>query len=143
MNVRELIVRNLGWKVLSVVLAILVYVFMRAQMEGDVFLLQRTTEVTFERTVSVLASAELEGVFRVEPRIVSVIVTGRRDVVSRLTESDIRPYVDLTDVVTETVVRRTVHVQPLPDIARVTVLPSAVRVEYKSATLPEDSSNSK
>jgi hypothetical protein len=125
------------------VLAIVVYVLMRAHMEGDFFLLQRTTEVNFERTVSVLASAELEGVFRVEPRIVSVIVIGRRDVVSRLTESDIRPYVDLTDVVTETVVRRTVNVQPLPDIARVTVVPSAVRVAYVSASLPDNSSNSK
>jgi hypothetical protein len=131
MDVRKLIVRNLGWKVLSLVLGILVYVFMRAHMEGDVYLLQRLTEEHFEQTVSVLATPELDGVFRIEPRIVRVTVIGRRDVVSRLTESDIRAYVDVTDVMAEVAVRRTVHVQPLPEIVRVEVLPGAVRVVYE------------
>jgi YbbR domain-containing protein len=141
MDVRKLIVRNLGWKVLSLVLGILFYVFMRAHMEGDVFLLQRLTEEHFEQTVSVLATAELDGVFRIEPRIVRVTVIGRRDVVSRLTESDIRAYVDMTDVTAEIAVRRTVHIQPLPEVVRVEVVPGAVRVAYEPAVPPEERKN--
>jgi YbbR domain-containing protein len=137
MDVRKLIVRNLGWKVLSLVLGLLLYLFMRAHMEGDVILLQRITEETFEQTVAVLATAELEGTFRVDPRIVRVKVSGRRDVIARLTESDIRAYVDMTDVVAAIAVRRTVQVQPLPEIVRVEVVPSAVRVAYEPALLPE------
>jgi hypothetical protein len=143
MNVRELIMRNPGWKLLSLMLAILVYVFMQAQMEGDLFLLQRTTEVVFERTVSVLASADLEGVFRVEPRVVRVKVIGRRDTVARLTESDIRVYVDMTDVVAATAVRRTVHILRLDDVARIEIEPDTVRAAYEPAASPNDRSNSK
>jgi hypothetical protein len=137
MDVRKLILRNMGWKVLSLVLGVLVYVFVRWHMEGDVILLQRSTEATFEQTVSVLATAELQGSFQVDPRIVQVKVAGRRDAIARLTETDIRAYVDMTDVVAEIAVRRTVHVQPLPDIARVEVVPSAVRVAYEPALMPE------
>jgi YbbR domain-containing protein len=141
MNLRELILRNLVWKVLSLLLGILVYVFVQARIEGELFLLQRTATENFERTVSVLASAELEGVFKVEPRIVQVTVSGRRDAVMRLSESDIRVYVDLTDVVAATEVRRSVHIQPLPDIARVVILPSAVRVEYLPASSSDGGSS--
>jgi hypothetical protein len=134
MKLRQLIVRNLGWKLLSLLLGILVYVLVLARIEGELILLRGTAEATFERSVAVLASPELDGVFRVTPRLVSVRISGRRDALARLSPSDIRAYVDLTDVMTAMEVRRRVLLQPLPTVVRVEILPSTVRIEYLPAS---------
>jgi hypothetical protein len=136
MNLRQMIVRNLGWKLLSLLLGILVYVFVLARIEGELILLRGTSEATFERTVAVLASPELDGVFRVTPRVVSVRISGRRDALARLSPSDIRAYVDLTDVMTAMEVRRRVVIQPLTEPVRVEIQPGTVRIEYLPASSP-------
>jgi YbbR domain-containing protein len=134
MNVREMIVKNLGWKLLALFLGILVWVFVEAGLRGEIlFRIQRTASLTVERPVAVLAPAELGGMFEVEPPMVSVTVSGRRDALLELAETDVRVYVDLSDVLAAADVRRVVRVQPLGEVARVIVEPSTVRVYHVPA----------
>lgn len=135
MNLREMIVKNLGWKLLALFLGILVWVFVEAGLRGEIlFRIQRTASLTVERPVAVLAPAELGGMFEVDPAMVSVTVSGRRDALLELAETDVRVYVDLSDVLAAADVRRVVRVQPLGEVARVVVEPSTVRVYHVPAS---------
>jgi hypothetical protein len=131
MNVRELILKNLGWKLLALGLGVLVYLLVQARIQGEVILLHRTQTQTHERTVWVLGPAGRPGVYHVEPPVVRVEVSGRRQVIRGLHERDIQPFVDLSDVAAGASVWRSVRLQPLEGLARVLVDPAQVLVTFE------------
>lgn len=128
---RELILKNLGWKLLALGLGVLVYAFVQARIQGEVILLHRFQSQTYERTVWVLGPAGRPGVYHVEPPVVRVEVSGRREVIRGLHERGIQPYVDLSDVVAGASVWRSVRLQPLEGVARVIVDPVQVLVAFE------------
>jgi YbbR domain-containing protein len=128
--------RNLGWKLLSLFLALLVYYFVHASLEGGLAPLVRSASLTFERPVTVLTSPQARGTFKVEPAVVDVTVTGRRDILFRISERELQVFVDLSDVVAANEVRRAVQIY-LPDKQlRAVANPAFARVFWQTSGSP-------
>jgi hypothetical protein len=128
MTGRNLIVRNLGWKLLALFLGILVWYFVSTGIQQGFTPFSRLNSVTFERPVLILTSGQIATAFEVRPTRVNVTVRGRRDMLQRLSESDLVAYVDLSDVFTATEVQRRVEVNLRWNAVEITVNPATVRV---------------
>ena len=128
MAVREIVARNLSWKLLSLFLGILVWYFMSVGIQRGFTPFARVNSVTFELPVFVLTSGKIPTAYEVRPATVNVTARGRRDVVQRLSETDLVAYVDLSAVFTVTEVQRRVEVNLRWGNAETTVEPATVRV---------------
>jgi hypothetical protein len=128
MTVRNILARNLGWKLLALFLGILVWYFVSTGIQQGFTPFSRLNSVTFQRPVLILTSGQIPTTFEVRPTRVIVTVRGRRDVVQRLSESDLVAYVDLSDVFTATEVQRRVAVNLRWSAVDITVTPATVRV---------------
>jgi YbbR domain-containing protein len=139
MAVREILVRNLSWKLLSLFLGILVWYFVSVGIQRGFTPFSRLNAVTFELPVFVLTSGTIPTAFEVRPARVNVTVRGRRDTVQRLSETDLVAYVDLSDVFTVSEVQRRVEVNLRWGTAEATVEPAAVRVMLRREDSEEES----
>jgi hypothetical protein len=128
MTWRNLMVHNLGWKLLSLFLGALVWHSVNRGIEGGFSPFSRPNLVTIERPVSILTSRQMPTAFEVRPAKVNVTVQGRRDVLQRLSPEDIVAYVDLSDVFSATEVRRPVEVSLRRSAAVISVDPASVQV---------------
>ena len=124
---RNLMVHNLGWKLLSLFLGALVWYSVNRGIERG-FTFSRPNSVTIELPVSILTSGQIPTAFEVRPAKVRVTVQGRRDVLKRLLPDDIVAYVDLSDVFTATEVQRPVEVNVQRGATAILVDPASVRV---------------
>jgi hypothetical protein len=86
MTGRNIMARNLGWKLLSLFLGILVWYFVSTGIQQGFTPFSRLNTVTFERPVFILTSGQIPTSFEVRPARVNVTVRGRRDVLQRLSE---------------------------------------------------------
>ena len=91
MRLPLVITRNLGWKVLSVLLATLVYLSLRSGMPGR--LRHGGTISCPRREVSLLKSPGDTREFRVEPATVDIVVGGDGEVLARLEPADLTVFV--------------------------------------------------
>ena len=128
MIARDIMARNLGWKLLSLFLGILVWYFVSTGIRQGFTPFSRLSTVSFERPVLILTSGQIPTAFEVRPAKVNVTVRGQRDALQRLSEEDLVAYVNLSDVFTATEVQRRVEVNLRWSALEMTVSPATVRV---------------
>jgi hypothetical protein len=128
MTARNIMARNLGWKLLSLFLGILVWYFVSTGIQQGFTPFSRLSTVSFERPVLIMTSGRIATAFEVRPSKVSVTIRGRRDDLLRLSEEDLVAYVNLSDVFTATEVQRRVEVNLRFSAVEMTVTPATVRV---------------
>lgn len=101
MAYREIITKDLGWKIFSVALAVVIWLTVHAISEDrrKVPSIPGVVTQTFENVPVLVVSAAADvREFRVLPDNVSVTVTARQEIMSGIAQRDIEARVDLTDV---------------------------------------------
>jgi YbbR domain-containing protein len=132
MPLRDVITKDVGWKILSVALALAIWFTVHnATNDGTVGTnpLTGTATRTFDNlpVLKVSAAADVRA-FKVQPDTVAVVVSGRSDVLDALTERDIRVMVDLTGIESARSLRKHIDVSTPPGVTFVRAEPSAVEV---------------
>ncbi len=125
---RNIVVHNLGWKLLSLFLGSLIWYFVSTGIERGFTPFTRVNTTTFEQPVYILTTGQIPTAYEVRPAKVTVKVRGRRDVLQRLSQTDLVAYVDLSDVFTATEVQRPVAMNLRGNAVQVTIDPPTVRV---------------
>ena len=139
MPLRDYVLNNLWWKVLSLLLAAFTYLTIQTAFQKDQNLRETPVEGSFTRSfpsvpVTLLSSALNPARFQVDPPTVTVKVSGAREALARLAERQVHVFVDVSDARDEKQFRRTIQAQ-VPDGLQVDGLsPSNAIVER--VTLP-------
>jgi hypothetical protein len=124
---RELLLRNLGWKMLSLGLAVAIWLTVKTAInERGGAQSVRTFDNIPAQIVS--SSADVR-TFRVIPDKVSITVRGRPEVISALNEREIRAFVDVTSADFSQNFNRRVQVATPIGITIILVDPFEVAVE--------------
>jgi hypothetical protein len=131
MNLRALLLHNLWWKLISLSLAILVWLganlFMSRDIQPAATLLTREAVRVFDgQPVRLLASPAGLPPSRLTPAEVKVAVSSDLRTINNLGVADVIPYVDLSLLPPEGVVTGRVEVRLPPGVKLVSVVPSAV-----------------
>ncbi len=122
----RVITHNLGWKVVSVVLATLIWLLVQYN-RSDIYHPQVIR--TFDSVpIAVLTPANDPYVFLVEPPSVRVSIRGSEQAVRDLHPSDVKVFVDLIGV-SQLVTRRDVEVRVPPGLVVVSLYPNEVKIE--------------
>lgn len=134
-SIRALILRNLAWKLVSLLLGLLIYMFVDANLSGDLTPFSRTYSVTYQRPVSILSgtAGSAAGVlYEVTPEVVNVKVIGRKEPIKKLVAEDVLTFADLSDLGTmpPTALQRPVEVHLPPMEVEVIVEPSVVQIQF-------------
>ena len=104
---RDLLFKNLGWKLLSLAFAAAIWLTVKTVSNETAAL----REVKLERLpIRLLSGSADVRAFKVEPETVSVILRGRPEALERLTETEVRVYVDLTGADLDRDFRRRIEV---------------------------------
>jgi len=122
---RNLVLTNLGWKLLSLALAVMIWLTVKG--------LSTDSGTQTERTFTDLPPQIVSGTtdvrtFRVNPDSVEVTVKGRPDLIKALTERDIRVFVDVSPAGPTRNFRQRVEVSTPTRITLVKVEPAEVEV---------------
>ena len=132
MPLRDVITKDLGWKILSVALAAAIWFTVHNAtndgMAGRNPLTGTTTRTFDKLPVLVVSAAADVRAFKVQPDTVQVVVSGRPEVLDALTERDIHVIVDLTEIESARNLRKHVEVSTPPGITFVRAEPSVVDV---------------
>jgi YbbR domain-containing protein len=126
---RDFFTKDIGWKLFSLGLAIILYFTVR-QSTGDTGRPLEARAVHTYRGVPVLVMSSAADVreFKVNPAVVQVTVRGRPETLTQLQEEDIRVTVDLTGIESARDLNKRVHVSTPPGITLVEVIPAEVNV---------------
>lgn len=135
---RDIFTKDFGWKLFSLVLAFAIWLTVQAVREDprpNGLASSGWTTRTF-RNLPVLAVSAASDVrtFVVKPVSVEVTVGGRPDVISTLTEKEIRVTVDLTDIESAKDLRKRVDVATPPGITFVLAEPASVEIVMPART---------
>jgi YbbR domain-containing protein len=134
---RDFITKDIGWKLFSLGLAVVLYFTVRAVQEstGDTGRPLEIRALHTYRGVPVLVMSAAADVreFKVNPASAQVTVRGRPEILSQLHEEDIRVTVDLTDIEAAQGLKKRLHVSTPAGITLVEVIPSEVNVVIPSA----------
>lgn len=129
---REILTSDFVWKLFSVVLAVVIWLTVqtsRTERSVDWRPLPGMNTRTFESLPIRLVSAGADvRDFKVNPKIVEVIVGGRSDVLNALQEKDVRVTVDLSHADLAVDQRRRVSVSLPPGLAVIEISPAEVDV---------------
>jgi hypothetical protein len=132
---RELLLRNLGWKMLSLGLAVAIWLTVKTAIN------ERGTQSvrTFINIPAQIVSSTTDvRTFRVVPDVVSVTVRGRPEVIGVLSEREIHAFVDATAADISQNFNRRVQVATPIGITIVRVDPVEVTVEVPpKSNLPQ------
>src|SRR5271154_1367161 len=123
---RDWLTKDIGWKIFSVILALVIWLTVHKIYEEPGAATSRARENTYG-DLPVLIVSESADVhdFRVAPSTVSVTVSGSPEAMSTLQANQIRATVDLT---VGKSLQRKVEVSTPPDVTLVSVEPSHVGV---------------
>ena len=123
---RDWFTKDIGWKIFSVILALVIWLTVHKIYEEPGAATSRARENTYD-DLPVLIVSESADVhdFRVVPATVSVTVSGSPEAMSTLQANEIRATVDLT---TGKELRRKVEISTPPNVTLVSVEPSHVSV---------------
>jgi YbbR domain-containing protein len=128
---REWITKDLGWKLFSLFLAVVVWLTVHKIYEeprqSAVAANDNTVTYGNQQVLVVSTAADVED-FRVAPNAVSVTVSGPPDVMAILQANKIRATVDLSDIQTNLDLKRRVEVSTPPGVTLVSVNPSRVGI---------------
>jgi len=127
MSVRELLLHNFAWKLVSLVLAVLVWFTLQSGVQRQ---LRPSDLRTFSRLeITVMTTAGDERSFRVEPSTVAVTVNGDTGSMRNLRASDVQVFVNLTEILDDKVLRKKIQVYVPPGINVVEIDPPEVSVQ--------------
>lgn len=126
---REFFTKDIGWKIFSLVLAVILYLTV-SQATGSAGRPLEARAVHTYRGVPVLVMSSAANVseFKVNPAVVQVTLRGRPETLTQLQEEDIRVIVDLTGIESSQSLTRPVHVSIPAGITLVEVVPAEVDV---------------
>ncbi|MGA2865077.1 MAG: CdaR family protein [Verrucomicrobiota bacterium] len=132
---RNLIVKDLGLKVFSLVLAILIYCTISFAIRNEVPSLPSLGMASDVRRfhnlpVLVVSSAADVRRFKVTPETVAVTVQGDPQVLAGLESSEIRALVDLTGIAPASHLRKRIEVSTPAGVTHLRVLPTEVQVIF-------------
>jgi YbbR-like protein len=130
------ITKDFWWKLFSLILAVVLWVTVYKIREEPVVPAAVAGVPLTYGSLPVLVVSRTSDVrdFRVVPGTVAVKVTGPSDVMAVLQANQIHPVVDLTDVATESNLKRRVEVSAPPGVTLVSVVPAEVDVRFPSPT---------
>lgn len=127
MRWRDVIFNNLGWKVLSLILAMLIW----ATYSSD--LMDRLRPGGLRRfsavPVAVLTTAADGRAYRVTPDKVEIILRGAANLLQVLQASDLQAFVDLKNVRDTEGLRQKIEIHPPPGFSVARVIPPDAYVE--------------
>jgi len=89
---RNIVFRNFGWKLLSLGLAIVIWLTIKALSAEQ----GQTERMFINLEIKIVSSRTDVRTFRIEPATVNVTVKGRPSAVSRLVDPEIHVFADLT-----------------------------------------------
>ena len=128
---RDLFIKDLGWKLFSLLLAAFIWLTVHKIIEGPNFSTASaaSSPVTYGNLpVLVVATAADMRPYRVAPNTVSVTVSGPPEVMAVLQANQIRATVDLTDIDSAPDLKRRVDVSVPAGVTLVNVEPAKVGV---------------
>jgi YbbR domain-containing protein len=131
MPMRDWITKDFGWKMVSLFLAVAIWLTVHKIYEepGSSSGAAAGSTVTFDNLpVLIVSTAADVHDFRVAPTTVKITVSGPAEVMARLQANEVRPVVDLTDIGSARDLHRLVDVSAPPGVTLVTVDPSRVAV---------------
>ncbi|MBM3880897.1 MAG: hypothetical protein FJ387_14460 [Verrucomicrobia bacterium] len=132
---------NLVWKVISVLLATLIWFIIRFGFQER---LSPGARRNFNGLpITVMATANEARAFQVDPGVVDVTVRGEPGLLRSLQPSDIAVFVNLTGILDAKSLRKKVEVHPPAGVTLVWVAPTDVKVEARLTpdTPPRPQSN--
>jgi hypothetical protein len=131
MALRDWFIKDLGWKLFSVVLAVTIWLTVykiRSESETPAAAGGQGT-LTFGNVPVLIVSAAADvRDFRVKPAVVAVTVSGSPDDIARLQVGQVRAFVDLTGIESAHKLQRRVDVSMPSGLTLVTVEPPEVEV---------------
>ena len=89
---RDLLTRNFGWKMLSLALAIVIWLTIKTISAEQ----GQTERMFINQEIQIVSGTADVRTVRIEPTTVKVTVKGRPGAISRLVEREIRVFADLT-----------------------------------------------
>ena len=121
MALRDYIVNNFWWKLLSLLLAALTWLTIRTAFERDQNLQESPVVNSSRRSfpalpITLLTSPTNLNRYRVDPPSVSVEVSGTEAELKKLQEKEVHLYVDISDVRDEKQVHRRIETQAPGDL---------------------------
>ena len=125
MTVRDVLLRNLGWKLLSLGLAVAIWVTVRPAINRRGIASVRTFEQIPAQIVSGTTDVRA---LRVDPENVSVTVQGPSEMIRVLTDREISAFVDVTSTDVAQNFNRPLRVATPPGITLMRVDPAEVTV---------------
>jgi YbbR domain-containing protein len=128
---RDLFIKDLGWKLFSLLLAAFIWLTVHKIIEEPNFSTASSagSPVTYgDLPVLIVATAADMRPYRVAPNTVSVTVSGPREVMAVLQANQIRATVDLTDIGSAQDLKRRVDVSVPSGVTLVNVEPAKVGV---------------
>jgi len=133
MNFRELILHNFWLKAFSVALATVIWLAIHYGIQNDVTPSQTLVgrllpSQLFAVQVSVIKKPTDSRAYQISPSQVTVLVAGDEVDLRRTAASDLRVFVDLTDVPSNEVVQATVHSEAPLGLAIRDIRPTTVTV---------------
>ena len=134
MALRDYVVNNFGWKLISLLLASLIWYNIHSSLPNEIQLSRNPASPGATREfpslpITVLTdAADLRG-YLVSPNFVNVIVRGEVALLKKLTIKDIQVFVNLTDLKETSETRQKINVFPPGGVSLVEVTPPFVRVE--------------
>jgi len=132
MALRDIFIKDVGWKLFSLVLAMVIW-FMVRPVSREPAKSGNPLAASVPRTftnlpVVVMSSAADVRAFKVKPDTVRVTVSGRREIVDALTERDLRVTVDLTGIESARGLQARVTVAVPPGVTFIAARPPEVDV---------------
>ncbi len=121
---REILFKNFGWKLLSVALAFVIWLTVKASSAEQ----GQTERVFLALSLQIVSGTADVRTFQVEPVTVTVTLKGRSEVITRLNEREIRCLVDVTSADLTQNFRRHVDVAVPSGITVVHIEPAEVQI---------------
>ena len=128
---RDLLVKDLPWKVFSLALALVLWLTVHRiyeEPQTPAVPLAASTVTFDERPVLIISSASDVHDFRVLPSTVSVTVSGPPDIMAGLSGNQVRPMVDMTEIGDIKDLKRRVDVSTPAGVTLISVTPPKVDV---------------
>ena len=130
---RELILRDLSWKLLSLALAVAIWLTVEpltkeSSERRSIWENWETHTFTNLPVLLVVSAAADMQEFKVNPDVVTVTVSGRPEMISAMTGQEVRVTVDLTGIEAARGLRKRVEVSVPPGVAFIRAEPPDVNV---------------
>ena len=132
MSVRERILNNFGWKVMSLLAATLTWLTIHSAKGPAGNTVLPAGRITLTLPVSIATAAGETRSFRITPGMVTVTLGGDPELVGQLKTGDVDAFVNLTDAVSAGRLHKTVRVRPPAGLNIIRIEPGDVDVEISS-----------